>query len=143
MPGFRIVPHTSEIGLALRGRTLKQLFRSAALGLLRVYGLRGPRARRLRTWRVRVRGLDGEELLVRWLNDLILFISARRRVYGRVGIGRLLAAEGDWVLEAELEGESLRPERHRLGREVKSATYHGLKILKAGEFFRAQVIFDV
>ena len=140
MSGFRLIPHTSEIGLSVRARSLPVLFQNAALGLLKVYGVRGPKVALHKSWRIRVRGRDVEELLVRWLGEMITQISVRRRLYGRVRVARVWPSK---EAQGTLSGERLITGRHRLGREVKSATYHGLKVEKQKGFFRAKVIFDV
>jgi SHS2 domain-containing protein len=40
-------------------------------------------------------------------------------------------------------GEPLDTQRHRMGREVKAITYHGLWVRQAQDHWEAEVIVDV
>ena len=76
---------------------------------------------------------------VDWLNDRLFRFDAREEIHAwttveRVEDGRLVAASGfrkvDW-------------ERDRFHAEIKSATYHGLRLERQGDLWVAEVIFDL
>jgi SHS2 domain-containing protein len=80
-------------------------------------------------------------LLLCFINELIFLRDAEGLLLlpRRVEIER----DGEFVLEAELTGEPLDPQRHTLASEVKAATAHGLRVARAGEGWEASVTLDV
>ena len=80
-----------------------------------------------------------ELLLVAWLNAILFEMGTRHMVFARFNI--VLEPAG---LEAELWGEVLNPVKHRLGTEVKAATYAALRVEQepAGQWM-AQCIVDM
>jgi SHS2 domain-containing protein len=138
MRPYKLLEHTSEVGLEVRGRDLAILFRNAAAGLMELMGRDG-KVREEETVSIRVRSSSAETLLLHWLSELIYLVQTRRWLYHRIEFTRL----GDTHLTAELHGERLAEGRHRLGREVKAVTFHDLRIHRDGDALRAQVLFDV
>jgi SHS2 domain-containing protein len=51
--------------------------------------------------------------------------------------------QGGLQLRASAWGERIDPARHRLAREVKAITYHGLWLRPQGAGWAAEVIVDV
>ena len=143
MPAFKrfiSIPHTAELAFRVYGKTLPRLFENAAAALLSLWFKRLPRvAPRSPRQRVRVEGLDPENLLVNWLNRLIFLLSARRRV----PLGAKVIALSENSLTAELHPRTLSSLRISPLREVKSATYHNLKIIRKGSRYQTDLIFDV
>jgi SHS2 domain-containing protein len=52
-------------------------------------------------------------------------------------------AIGNGGLRATSRAQPLDPRRHRLLREVKAITYHGLKVEKVDDEWLAEVIVDI
>jgi len=46
-------------------------------------------------------------------------------------------------LRARIAGERLDPRRHRICREIKAATFHGLKLRRRRGLWSARIIFDL
>ena len=82
---------------------------------------------------------NSEELLVAWLNELILLFDARGFLAKEFDIKEL----SDKNLKAAVKGETLNLEKHAIKTGIKGATYHKLEIKKTNHLWRAQVIFDV
>ena len=80
-----------------------------------------------------------EELLVAWLDELLYRYETERF------IGRRFVIEdmSDTSLRASVFGEKIDPDRHEIRTEIKSVTYHQLKVEKTDDGWKAQVIFDV
>lgn len=78
-----------------------------------------------------------ESLLVDWLNELIYRVSE-----GRIPEAVHVATAASGRLEAELLERPLGP-AEALRTEVKSATYHGLKVRRRAGRWTARVILDV
>jgi SHS2 domain-containing protein len=166
--GVRLFGHTADIGLAVRGTTLEDLFAWAAVGLVRV-AVRprrrpreageagstaedtGPRA--LAPLRIPVDvppAPDPEGLLVGWLNFLIYLLETEGLAFEAGTLEARRETDGLWRLTGELAARPVPP--RGLLTTVKAATYHGLRVEwspgptrenRGGGLFRARVILDV
>ncbi|MEK9143985.1 MAG: archease [Elusimicrobiota bacterium] len=139
-PGFRTVPHISDVGLEIRGRTWEELYLNAARGLLSLYAPEGkPLKESVR--KAAVEAESPEDTLVLWLNEIIFLVSTKHWLPTRI----IIREGGPKGLEAELRGgptdAAERPVR--LKGEIKAATYHNLKVRRRGAFLSAGIVLDV
>lgn len=163
--GVRVFGHTADIGLAVRGTTLEDLFAWAAVGLTRVAvrPQRRPRAAGSTGEAARPQALaprqvpvsvppapDPEGLLVGWLNFLIYLLETEGLAYSAGTLRARRETDGLWRLTGELAARPVPPRGLRT--TVKAATYHGLRVEwspgptpenPGGGLFRARVILDV
>ncbi|MBI4247883.1 MAG: archease [Elusimicrobia bacterium] len=133
-----VVAHTAEVGLRIYGASLRELFRGAAGGLLKLYKKRGSVSPRRRD-HISLKAGAVDELLVLWLNELIFLVASRRRLYSKIIFRELSPA----ALDAEVWTEAISPSRHYLSGEVKAATYHRISVARRGNGWHALVFFDV
>jgi len=135
---FETFEHTADIGLVARGQTPAELFARAAEGLVTLIvdpdGLREHAHER-----VTVRAADRAALLVAWLNEILYLLDTRHFLPRRC---RVLEID-ETSITADLEGDIVERDRHRLRRLVKAATYHDLRLTRAGDGWEARVILDV
>lgn len=135
MPRFRLIPHTSDIGLYAYGDTLEEEFSNAAYGMFSVMtDLRKVREIELR--RFSVKSTDNEALLFDWLNQLLYLFDVEHLLFKKFEV-----KIDKFSLFATCYGEYFNPERHQIIIGVKSATYYLLEVNKARK--RMRVIFDV
>lgn len=132
--------HTADVGFLLEAESLEGLFQAALKGLLSVMFQSPPEGGR-RQRRIALEAEDLETLLVRYLNELIYLVQTKGFVPGKAQV-KVRPQEGGYRLEATLFGEPFQ-EGFGFQGEVKSATFHGLKVEKEGGRWRAQVILDV
>jgi SHS2 domain-containing protein len=139
-PPYRLFPHTADIGAAVQGRTLRALFGNAAGALLDIGGDRSNVRKRRRT-AIEVAGSGLDDLLVRWLSE-ILFLEESRgwrfRACEVTALDRRAA-----TLRGVAIGEPFEPERHPRTREVKAVTYHQLRITRRRAAWHVRIVFDV
>jgi len=129
--------HTADVALKVRAKTLPGLFLWAARGLVRLL-FEGPLPPPEGRAQVSLAAPDAETLLVRFLNELIYLVQTK----GLVPVGMRLRLS-DCQLEAELFVVPFERVAERFLGEIKSATFHGLKIEVGKEGYVAQVVFDV
>ena len=133
--------HTADVGFVVKARSLPGLFYWAARGLLAALFERLP-ARGEGRLRLTLEAEDPETLLVRLLNELIYQVQTQ----GRVPVAmRLRLGQGNegCRLFAELKTVPFDRVAERFLGEVKSATFHGLRIEREGGEYRASVVLDV
>jgi len=136
---------TSDLSFVARGPTLETVFAASAKALLAATvedpASVAPRLRR----EVLLEEPDLELLMLRFLNELVYLRDAEQLLLlpRRMRVSVNDAAR----LEADLLGEAIDPERHRMDAEVKAATAHGLRIARAaaeeGGKWEASVTLDV
>ena len=135
---YEVFDHTADLGLRVRGRDLSELFAEAARGFLSIL-VRDPGAvRSIEERACRIEGAEADLLLLDWLNDLLFAFDTER----------LLLAEFDVRVDGSGlrgtgRGETMDPQRHEMDHEIKAITYHGLKVVRAGEGWLAEVIVDI
>lgn len=135
--GFELIEHTAEVGIRAWGGDLREAFAEAARGMFSLMvDLDAVDERESR--RVEVTAEDREDLLVRWLNELLFLVDTEGLVFRAFDIERL----GERELAATARGERLDPARHLPLTGVKAATYHQL-LVEAGPPARVAVILDV
>ncbi len=135
--GYRLFPHTADIGLSAWADNLADAFGKAVRGLTAVtFDVRRVRPRETRE--VRTTGDDLAQLLVGLLTEALFlketegFLAAGAEV--KIQPGRLSAC---------LHGECFDPARHaRIGPEVKAITYHQISV-HCGPPAQVRVILDI
>lgn len=82
---------------------------------------------------------DLEELLVKWLSEILFLVEAEGWAFGEFEVREVTGkrAEG-WGV-----GEPLDTEKHKVSGEIKAPTYHMLSFGEENGIWIAQVIFDV
>ncbi len=139
MVAFRILDHSSDIGLELTAPTLPELFQQAALGFYSVLLVNPDSVRNRLSREFELRGDDREELLVDWLAELNYRFSVDGELYSQFEL-----TVADTRLQAHLRGERFDMKRHACAREIKAITYHQLSLKPAATGgWTARVIFDI
>jgi len=139
MRPFEIFEHTADVGLRIRGTDLKSLFRNAGEGLFSVITDAEAVAAAAEKSTVRILAKSTEDLLLKWLRELLYRFDARGTVMK--GIKRMDISETQ--LETEIETGQFDPEIHEQKTEVKAVTYHGFKLEKKDPGWVAEVILDI
>lgn len=138
--GYRFFDHTADVGVAVRAATLRGLFGSAAQALFELLcDPKSVRPRRRR--RIVVRGGSPEDLLVRWLSEIVYLHETRRWVFSSCALQRVDRVACTAV--GELRGEPFDPRLHRPGREVKAVTYHQIGLSRRRGLWRVRIVFDI
>ena len=134
---FEILPHTADVGVAARGKNLREAFANAAVGLFTVITDLDPVQEREER-EVKVSASDWESLLVNWLNELIFLFDVENLLLRRFSILDLEETH----LRAHCFGERVDRSRHTVKIGVKAATYHQVKVERGPEC-RVQVYLDI
>jgi SHS2 domain-containing protein len=132
--------HTADLGLAIRGADLDDLFRTAAEGLFDCIVANRSAVHVQSRESVKLESDSPAELLRDWLSELIFRFETRHFIYAQFEVH--VAADGRG-LEAEVGGEPIDAARHVLDHEVKAVTHHGLSVRRHGEEWVAEVILDI
>lgn len=138
MEKFAFLAHTADVRMRVRGRTLAELFENAAAGMFAWRGGGGASGGAVAR-EVAAAGADDESLLVNWLNELLYASEKAKASFSTFSI----LALGNRRLHAVARGRRAARGRPYAEREIKAATYQGLRIKKGKSGFQADIIFDV
>ena len=138
MGSFEFFDHAADVGLRITAVDLPGLYEGAAQALMHWIGP-PPSHGKGRAEAVEVAGEDLEELMVRWLQELLYLFHARHgyvtAVKGLAVEPSRLKAEVVWLPWDETSGHAYQ--------EVKAVTYHGLRVERSGGGWEARVILDI
>jgi SHS2 domain-containing protein len=137
MKPYEFFEHTADIGVRVYGGTLEELFANAAGALYEVQG-RFELADR-RVLKIELTADSTDELLVRWLSELLFRLSAESLIFQHYR----LQFPDPCRLVAEIEGGAVNFERSEVFEEIKAVTYHQLAVQQTQDGWSATVIFDV
>jgi SHS2 domain-containing protein len=134
---YRFIDHTADLGIVVRGKDPKGLFRNAALALVDIVG--GPTVSRPQATRnIDITGDDWPDLMVNWLREILYLWNGEACLVNDVHMKEL----SEKRLHAEVAMEAYQPDIHTIKTEVKAVTYHQVKMGPIDGEWEAQIIFD-
>jgi len=136
MKRFEVLDHTADIGGRIYGKSLSELFVNAAHLLCFIAGA-VQQGDEEKVVRIKLYGETVEELLVKFLNELIYHIYVKK-VGGEIEKLSIKKKRGMFDLQCDVIGKGISVKR-----EIKAATYHNLKIKEEKGIFSSEIIFDV
>ena len=138
MKRYKLLDHTADIGTVVSGKEISGAFADAAYAMFDIL-TDIDRVEERDSRNIQASAENVEELLVAWLDEL-LYLYETERFIGRRFVIEDMSNTG---LKASVFGEKIDPDRHEVKTEIKSVTYHQLKVEKTDDGWKAQVIFDV
>ncbi|MCX5700510.1 MAG: archease [Candidatus Omnitrophica bacterium] len=138
MKNYEIFEHTADIGLRVKGKDLKELFKSAGLAIFEISSRKQfTKNKNHINLIVRQNADNLDELFINWLNELLSLSSAKGVIFHGIKINKF---ENN-SLEAQVVGSDMN--NYKVNMEIKAATYHGLKIIQDENGYIAEVVLDV
>ena len=136
---YRTIDHTADIGILVWGKDLKSLFINAAKAMFDQMARLSKSAPKTpkRNLNIDLVAENSEDLLVRWLSELLSLCDCEDAIFTEFKITQLTAVH----LKAVVHG--IPRKNFTFKTEIKAVTYHHLKILQDAKRYSAQVIFDV
>jgi SHS2 domain-containing protein len=138
MKRYETFDHTADLGVRVFGQTCKEVFANAAYALFDLLTDLN-RVQETLSYNLRVQAADREELLVRWLGELLFLSGSQGYLFKRFSISHL----DQNSLRAVAHGETFDPSRHEFKVEIKAVTYHQVAVKEEDGKWEAKVIFDI
>ncbi|MDP8233764.1 MAG: archease [Candidatus Saelkia tenebricola] len=135
---YKLIPHTADFGIQLAANTLSGLYINSAKALMDlIIGIEDIRL--LNECCITVEGIDSNDLLVRWLNELIYIFAVKKMLFSKFEI----IALSNTKLTCKGFGEMFNDKKHDIKEEIKAVTYHGLNIENTDNRYTVTIILDV
>jgi SHS2 domain-containing protein len=136
---YELIEHTADIGIRVKAKDLKELFKNTALAMFDIMIERKIKNQKskIKNIIVKQKAENSEELFINWLNELLSLSATRELIFEDFNINRLDKNN----LEAIITGRDIK--NYKVNTEIKAATYHQLKLEQTKSGWQAEVIFDV
>jgi SHS2 domain-containing protein len=159
MDRYRILEHTADGKFRAFGLTLEEAFGNAALACASLMWDWASMASRIE-YPVEARGRDREQLLYRFLEEILYLLDTRNFLLGAVEDLKIVEEEGSaedlpegergeggenppvYRLTARFVGDD-DPARYEFHGDVKAITYNEMKIERGCEGWMVQVVVDM
>ncbi|MGH9975636.1 MAG: archease [Nitrososphaeraceae archaeon] len=144
--GYKYLDHSTDALVQAHGSSLELLFGNCAKGLVNImFDIDKVEDRQFST--ITASGEDLENLLFDWLEKVQLKILIDHIVLSRfsIEISKKSAnvEEKKYLLKARVGGEKVSYVKHNYKIEIKSITYHELKIKRIGRTYVATFLVDL
>ncbi len=135
--GWTLLDHTADIRIEVRGTTLAELFKNAALGLMDLL-LSGASVAPATEVDISLEEETAEELLVSWLREILFQYQTAGLVVARVEIADISRNRVTGKLMCDVAPQNFQPDI-----EIKGVTYHGLTVQTHEWGYSAKVVLDI
>jgi SHS2 domain-containing protein len=138
-PWFRLLDHTGDMAILVRAPSLEGLYDGLTRAFFEV--LMDTRTITA-SHRVAVGvddAVDAEDLVVRYLSELLFLHDARGWVFRGAEVRRV----SDTAIEAEALGEPFDPQKHAIDRQIKAVTHHHLLLSRDRDGWTARCVLDL
>jgi len=141
MVRYRILPHPADGKFRAFGATLEDAFANAALAEVSfMWDWQSVRAADSHS--VEVRGRDREQLLYKFLEEILYLFETKNFLLAEVADLRITEDGGHFRLNAVFRGDEAGG-RYEIFGDVKAVTYHEMKIEHGCEGWAAQAVVDL
>jgi SHS2 domain-containing protein len=140
MDKFRFLPHTADAKFQAFGKSLEETFVHAAYAVASLmWDFNGVEDKAVIP--VEVEGKDLEQLLVRFLEEILYHLDTKNFLLGSIDGLSLLQEAGVWKIKASFNG-AVNAGKHEIYGDVKAITYNEIKVKNRSPYM-VQVVVDV
>lgn len=144
--GYEFLPHTADIMIKSWGKSLEEAFSEVAKALFEIITDTGSVAPSMEI-NLEVCGHDLENLLYRWLEELLYYHDAQNIVFGQFHIDCvkevIINNERQYCLYGKALGEKFDKNKHESRTVVKAVTYHQMRIWIENNLYYLTVVVDI
>jgi len=143
---YEQLEHTGDVYIKAYGKDLISLLENSGLALFdTMVNIDRVECREERS--ISVEGFDLENLLYRWLEELLVLYYSENLVCSKITVNEFKILRGGVDLTYELRGvaccEKFNSQKHEPRVEVKSPTYSLMRILKSEDTWTAYFVLDI
>lgn len=136
MKKFEILEHRADLKIRAFGKTKKELFENAMVGMFAGARYEKMTDDKQLTTEIKISSFDLPSLLVDFLSEVLYLVETKKEVYQKINFKKLTDRE----IEAELVGKKLK----RMGVHIKGVTYYDLNIRQTRKKnWEATILFDI
>ncbi len=141
-PGFSHNEHTADVLIEARGRTLEEAFEQAGIAVYEIITnteIIAP----LERIDIDIEGDDLENLLYRWIEELLIYTDSEGLVFSRFTVCRIIKQNDKYKIISSVWGEQFKPGIHEERTIVKAMTYAQMEILNKEGCWILRFVVDI
>jgi SHS2 domain-containing protein len=135
---YKIIDHTADLGIMVKGPDEKGLFVNAAYAMTDLM-VKGDITTKTVNKDISIKGVDFPDLMVKWLGEILYLFNGEKLLVHSIKIKSISPI----MLQSTLTFSTFEPKHHQVKREIKAATYHQIFVDKVNEGWKARIIFDI
>ena len=135
---YEIIDHTADVCIRVFGNSLEELFVASAKAMMEII-TDVEKVNPSKGISIKAQGENYEELLVKWLQEILYLHEVKKMVFKDFEIKIENAARA----VGKAYGEKIDVDRHELYSNIKAVTYHNLKIISSKDKYRVDIVFDI
>ena len=135
---YSFFEHTADVGVECRAPTFKRLLKEAAQAMYETALLETEDCAAFEQT-INITGESYDEVLVRWLQELLFLLDTQHFVATQFDIHR--HETKPFVYSGKLKGYSHKPDARAV--EIKAATYHEAGVKFENDVWVGRIIFDL
>jgi SHS2 domain-containing protein len=139
---IKFTEHTADIGIEVKGATIKELFENSGLGVFRIIA-NTEKIKSSKQIKIKTEEENLELLLVRFLQEIVYKSETEEIAFKDICVDSIKQVGKSWEATALLKGEPFKTAKEKLRTQIKAVTYHNLNLKKTRTGYQAGVIFDV
>jgi len=142
MRGYQFIEHTADVIVEAWGATIEEAFEEAAKGM---YEVMTDTSLVIKSEKLclDVDGIDLENLLYRWLENLLIATDSKNLVFSDFKIEAIEKDKNTYRLRGCAYGEKFDRNKHRSKTSVKAVTYHQMRICEEGGEWKLRYTLDI
>ncbi len=145
--GFEFLDHTADVLVKAWGRSISEALSEIAHGMFEIM-TDTSRIDPIIEVEIEVCGFDLENLVYRWLEELLYYHDSKNLVFREFQIVSIEEKnssdnEKNICLKAIAKGEIFNRDKHESRTVVKAVTYHNMSIVKENDKWIITVVFDI
>ena len=129
MMSYKTLEHATDAIIEVTADNLKDAFKIAGVSVIETI-LDISKVEEKTSKRIVVKGKDLRYLLYNWLEEIIILTITEGFAGKRILVE--ISEENEWKIDAEIFGEDINLSKHEFKVEIKSPTFHDMKIEQDG-----------
>jgi SHS2 domain-containing protein len=142
MKKYRLIDHTADIALQLIASSYQELFEVSIEGYNDIVFDKLVRKSALE-YTIRLTADNYNNLLVEFLNEVNYYAFVKKIMFKEVISIDIFKKLKLVNINAKLLGYIYDPLKSTLREEIKAITYHNMEIIKKGNVYKTEIIFDI
>ena len=129
MMSYKTLEHATDAIIEVTADNLKDAYKIAGVSVIETI-LDISKVEEKMSKRIVVKGKDLRYLLYNWLEEMIILTITEGFAGKRILVE--ISEENEWKIDAEIFGEDINLSKHEFKVEIKSPTFHDMKIEQNG-----------
>ncbi len=132
---------TADIAFEASGKTIAEAFENAGKATFNIITELGTVQQKTEK-KLTIQAEDMKALLFEWIDELLFYWDSENLVFSDFDV-KIIEKEKEYELKAIVKGEKIDSKKHSPKQNVKSPTYHLMKIENKNKEWKLRMVIDI